>query len=114
MQISAKATLGLAKETANSWSADYAPSMGAALSYYTLFSIAPLLLIAIAIAGAVFGEQAARHELVDEIRDTVGKDAALAIQNMITQARDDHGGWLATLLGIVILLFGASGVFGQL
>jgi len=79
MQISAKATLGLAKETANSWSADYAPSMGAALSYYTLFSIAPLLLIAIAIAGFVFGEEAARGQIFGQLSGMVGPEGAKAI-----------------------------------
>src|SRR5262249_8134663 len=66
------------------------------------------------IAGAVFGEQAARNELVEEIKDTIGPDSAVAIQNMIKQANDSGAGLAATIIGIVTLLLGASGVFGQL
>ena len=114
MQISAKATLGLAKETANSWSADYAPSMGAALSYYTLFSIAPLLLIAIAIAGFVFGEEAARGQIFGQLAGMVGPDGAKAIEGMLAAANEPKQGLVATIVGVVTLLVGATTVFGEL
>jgi len=61
------------KEAASSWSADYAPSMGAALSYYTLFSIAPLLIIVIAVAGLAFGDEAARGAIFEQLRGMIAK-----------------------------------------
>ena len=76
MRIPARATLGLFKQSATAWNEDYAPSMGAALSYYTLFSIAPLLLIVIAVAGLVFGADAARGEIFGQLAGLIGADGA--------------------------------------
>jgi membrane protein len=105
----------LIKETIAEWNEDNVPLLAAALAYYTVFSLAPLLLIAIAIAGSIFGEEAARGEIIGQIQGFVGKDGAEAIQAMIENARQpDSGGTVATVVGVVILLFGASGVFGQL
>src|SRR5947209_20426989 len=73
----------LAREAVSSWSADYAPSMGAALSYYTLFSIAPLLLIVISIAGMVFGPDAARGEIDEQLRDLMVPQGAAAIEKLL-------------------------------
>jgi membrane protein len=114
MAISAKSTFGLLKESVNSWSADYAPSMGAALSYYTLFSIAPLLLIVIAIAGFVFGAEAARGEIFGQLSGMVGPDGAKAIEGMISAADQPKQGLIASIVGIVTLLIGAMTVFGEL
>ncbi|WP_197985415.1 YihY/virulence factor BrkB family protein [Leptolyngbya sp. Cla-17] len=105
----------LIKGTIAEWKEDNVPVLAAALAYYTVFSLAPLLLIAIAIAGAVFGEEAARGELVRQIQGLVGKDGAEAIQAMIQNAdKPGSGGAIATIIGVVLLMFGASGVFGQL
>lgn len=105
----------LLKDTVTEWSEDKVPLWAAALAYYTIFSLAPLLLIAIAIAGVVFGEDAARGEIVGQIQNLVGKQGAEAIQSMIQNAhRPGSGGTIATIVGVVTLLFGASGVFGQL
>jgi membrane protein len=105
----------LFKETIAEWNEDNVPVLAAALAYYTIFSLAPLLIIAIAIAGAVFGEEAARGEIVRQIQGLVGRDGAEAIQAMIQNAHQPgSGGGIATVVGVVILLFGASGVFGQL
>jgi membrane protein len=80
-----------------------------------VFSLAPLLLIAIAIAGFFFGEEAARGEIFGQIQGLVGAEGALAIQAMLENAnRPGSGGTIATIVGVVVLLFGASGVFGQL
>ena len=80
-----------------------------------VFSLAPLLVIAISIGGAVFGEAAARGRIFDELRGTLGDNSAAAIQDMVQHAgRDRHGGRMATTLGIIVLVFGAAGVFGQL
>jgi membrane protein len=114
MRIPAKATLGLLKDTAGSWSADYAPSMGAALSYYTLFSIAPLLLIAIAVAGFIFGEDAARGQIFAQLSGMVGPEGAKAIEGMLAAADQPKQGLIATIVGVVTLLLGATTVFGEL
>lgn len=103
------------KETFQEWNEDKVPLWAAALAYYTVFSLAPLLIIAIAIAGSVFGEEAARGEIVQQIQGLVGKEGAEAVQAMIQNAqRPGSGGTIATIFGVVALLFGASGVFGQL
>jgi membrane protein len=105
----------LIKGTFAEWKEDNVPVLAAALAYYTVFSLAPLLLIAIAIAGAVFGEEAARGELVRQIQGLVGKEGAEAVQAMIQNAsKPNNGGAIATIIGVILLLFGASGVFGQL
>jgi membrane protein len=98
-----------------SWSEDKAPRLGAALAYYAAFSIAPLLVIAIAVAGLVFGEEAAQGQIVSQVRGLIGDEGAAALQSMIEKAgRRPDAGIAATLIGIGTLLFGASGVFGEL
>jgi len=105
----------LLKETAKEWSEDKVPLYAAALAYYTVFSLAPLLLIAIAIAGVVFGEEAARGQLDSQIQGLVGQEGATAIQTMIQNTQQPgSGGIIASIIGVITLLFGASGVFGQL
>ncbi|MBF2029611.1 MAG: YihY/virulence factor BrkB family protein [Oscillatoriales cyanobacterium C42_A2020_001] len=105
----------LLKETFSEWQADKVPVWAAALAYYTAFSLAPLLVIAIAIASAVFGEEAARGEVVGQIQGLVGKPGAEAIQAMLQNTqKPGSGGIVATAVGIGALLLGASGVFGQL
>ncbi|QYO64072.1 YihY/virulence factor BrkB family protein [Leptolyngbya sp. 7M] len=110
-----KTTVGLLKETFQEWQTDKVSLWAAALAYYTMFSLAPLLLIAIAVAGSIFGEEAAQGELVAQIQGLIGRDGAEAIQAMIQNTqRTESGGVIATLVGVGTLLFGASGVFGQL
>src|SRR5512139_1035271 len=105
----------LLKETVKEWNEDKVPLYAAALAYYTVFSLAPLLLIAIAIAGAVFGEEAARGQLDTQIQGLVGREGAAAIQTMIQNTqKTGSGGVIASVFGVITLLFGASGVFGQL
>ncbi len=87
----------------------------AALSYYTAFSLAPLLVIAIAISGAVFGEDAVQGQIVGQIQGLVGRQGAEAIQALLRNAyQPGSGGTLTTIVGVGALLIGASGVFGQL
>ncbi|NEO76114.1 MAG: YihY/virulence factor BrkB family protein [Moorea sp. SIO4G3] len=110
-----KAILGLLKETFKEWKEDNASRLAAALSYYMIFSLAPVLIIAIAIVGSIFGEEAAKGEIVGQIQGLVGEQGAQFIQTAITNAnRPDASGGLASLISIVVLLFGASGVFGEL
>ena len=104
----------LAKASVAAWSADYAPSMGAALSYYTLFSIAPLLLIAISVAGLAFGEQAARGEIFEQLRGLMGEQGADAVERLLANANRPAAGGIAAAIGVVVLLIGASSVFAEL
>ena len=109
-----KAILDLLKETFSEWSKDKASRLSAALAYYTVFSLAPLLIIVIAIAGAVFGEEAARGEIVGQIQGLVGRDGAELIETAIENANKPATGRFASIISIVVLLFGASGVFAEL
>jgi membrane protein len=104
----------LIKQTFTEWSNDKAPRLGAALSYYTIFALAPLLLVVIAVAGLVFGREAAQGQLLAQISGIVGTDAGQAIQSMIAKAGARGGGVLATLVGIVTLGVGATGVVIEL
>jgi membrane protein len=105
----------LIKETIDEWSKDKASRLAAAISYYTIFSISPLLVIAIAVAGIVFGEKAASDQIFREIRGLIGDQGAQAIQTLLVSAAQRKGsGILATIIGVITLLVGASGTFGQL
>jgi membrane protein len=104
----------LLRETANDWLDDKVPRMGAALAYYGVLSLAPLLLIAVAIAGMVFGEQAARRGLHEQIAGTVGITAATAAEDILADVHRGGSGLLGSVIGAVVLLFGASGVFVEL
>jgi membrane protein len=96
------------------FSADKVPRLAASLAYYTLFSLAPLLVIVIAIAGFAFGEQAARGQIVGEIRTLVGEQGARAVQSLLENARRPGAGIAATVLGTITLLAGATGAFVEL
>ena len=104
----------LLKRTFSKWNEDHAPGLGAALSYYSVFSLAPLLMIVIAIAGLVFGQEAAQGQIMGQIQGLVGEESAKAIQSMIEEARKPAASILATVIATVILLVGATGVFAQL
>ncbi len=88
--------------------------MSAALSYYTLFSLAPLMLIAISVAGFIFGEKAARGELVLQIQGLVGESGAEVIQSLIQSTASSSTGKFATIIGFVLILLGSMGVFVEL
>jgi membrane protein len=114
MRLPFKQWLKLLKDAAASWSADYCPSMGAAISYYTLFSIAPLLLIVIAVAGMVFGAEAARGEIFGQLRGLLGDEGAKAVEGMLQAADRPGAGLISTIAGIAVLLLGATTVFNEL
>ena len=88
--------------------------MGAALAYYALFSMAPLLVLIVAVAGLALGPAAARGEVVARLGGLVGADAAHLLEDMITKASSPASGILATVVSLATILLGASGVFGQL
>jgi membrane protein len=104
----------LARQSVTAWVADYAPSMGAALAYYTLFSIAPLLLLVIAVAGVVFGADAARGQVVAQLGGLIGHDGATAVQGLLNRASQPEHSAIASLVSIVTLFIGATSVFAEL
>ena len=107
--------LKLVKAAASAWVADYAPSMGAALSYYSVFSMAPLLLVVISIAGLVFGEDAVRGEVFGQLQSLLGPEAAKAVEAILASVSDKPAeGVLSTVIGLAVLLIGATSVFGEL
>jgi membrane protein len=104
----------LCKGAVTSWIDDYAPSMGAALAYYTMFSIAPLLLIVISITGYIFGAEAARGEIFAQLQNLMGEEGARAIESLIESVSQPGKSLTATIIGVVLLLIGATTVFGEL
>ncbi|MHC5080261.1 MAG: YihY/virulence factor BrkB family protein [Planctomycetota bacterium] len=109
-----RAVLQLLKETVVSWHRDRATRMAAALAFYTVFSLAPLLVIAIAIAGFVFTREAVQQRIEGQVQDFVGAKGAEVVREMIAQAGRPSSGIVATLISIFILLFGATRFFAQL
>ena len=109
-----KKYLSLIKETFKEFGEDKAPRLGAALAYYTIFSIGPLLLIAVAMAGIFFGQEAAQGRISAELSKVLGSEMAEATEKMVQAAAKPKSGKIATIIGVITLLFGASGVFGQL
>ncbi len=112
--MNAGTVLGLLKQTANEWLDDRGFTRSASLSYYTVFSIAPLLLIAVAVAGFAFGRDAVTGELERELRGMVGESGAAAIQEMMKSASKPGAGVLASILGVAMLVLGATGAFVEL
>ncbi len=112
--MSPASLFALCRQAVASWIDDYAPSMGAALAYYTLFSIAPLLLIVISIAGLVFGPDAARGEIFAELRELMGDQGAAAAEALLQSVNKPAQGVLGTIVGVVLLGVGAISVFGEL
>jgi membrane protein len=104
----------LLKETFAAWSDDYAPSMGAAIAYYTIFSLAPLLVIVTAVAGFLFSREAVTGELFGQIRGLVGEDGAKAIEGLVQSASEPGEGTIAIVGGLLAILFGATGVFSEI
>ena len=109
-----KNILNIIKATFSAWMDDKAPSMGAALAYYTVFSIAPLLLIVISIAGLIFGAEVARGEIFAQLQDLMGETEALAVQGMLESVSKPTEGVTAAIIGVGLLLIGATTVFGEL
>jgi membrane protein len=104
----------LFKEAGSAWVADNAPSLGAALAYYTIFSLAPVLIVVIAVAGLAFGREAAEGEILRQIQALVGPAGAATIQTIIQRADQPALGIIASALGLATVLVGASGAFVQL
>lgn len=106
--------VGVLKQTFQEFSEDKVPRLGAALAYYTIFSIGPLLLIAVAMAGIFFGQEAAQGKISAELGKVFGPEMSEALEKMVQAAAKPKSGALATIIGVITLMLGASGVFGQL
>lgn len=106
--------LAMLRATIVAWTAHRASSMGAALAFYASFSLAPMFVIVIAIAGMVFGEDAARGEVVEELRDMIGPTGAIAVQGLIEGARHIGQGFVASLIALGALLLAATKAFAEL
>ncbi len=113
-KLSAGTLWKMMKLTWSEWTADNGTSLSAALAYYAVFSLAPILVIAVAVAGLVFGQEAARGELTQQISGFVGEQGAELTQEMLANSSEPSTGSLASVIGLVMLLFGASRAFSQM
>jgi len=102
------------RDAASGWFTNQAAMRGAALAYYAVFSLAPLLVIATAVAGVIFGERAVQGHLSEQIQEWVGPEAARLVETMVARAAPGQATWLASLASVVVLLVGATGLFSQL
>ena len=102
------------KTTFSEWFADNAPMHGAAIAFYSIFSLSPLLIIVISVAGLVFGREAVRGEIVDQFGGLIGREGAREIEQIIENADQPETGTIATIVGLVTLFLGATAVFTQL
>jgi membrane protein len=105
---------GVARDTVAEWVKHNASSLGAALAFYTLFSIAPILVIAMAVAGAIFGPHVAESHVLDQMRGLLGEAGAAAMQSLLSSAHQSGLKGFAAAVGVVTLLVGATSVFGEL
>lgn len=112
--MSLKSIGGMLEETINRFVADNAPRLGAALAYYTVISLAPLLLVFVGVMGQVLGREAARGEILGQISGTIGPEAAELVQQALEAAGRDSSGIVATVIGAVALFIGATTVFANL
>jgi membrane protein len=105
---------GLLVDSAKQWSTHRASSKGAALALYMVFSLAPMLILVIAVAGAFFGKEAVRSELFSQLTDLTGERGAEVIQTVLASAHESGGGWIAALISIFVLIFSATTAFAEL
>jgi membrane protein len=110
-----KHAFDLLKQAGWDWFDDQAPTLGAAVAYYTVFSLAPLFIIAVAIAGLIFGREAAQGQIFEQLRVLIGQTSAAAVEDVVQSADSEPvTGVFATIVGFLALIIGASGVFAQL
>jgi membrane protein len=114
LRARARIAYQLLKDTVADWSDDEAPRLAAGLAYYTLLSLAPLVVLSISIVGFVFGEEAARGQIAGELSKVVGPEAGKGIEAIVAHANAPEAGTVSTILGVIVLFVGASGVFGEL
>jgi len=102
------------KRTGENFSEDDCMKLAASLSYYTIFAVAPLLIIIISIVGSIFGRAAVQGKVYTQIQSLVGSDAALQIQEIIANVQNSHNTTIGTIIGIIILFIGATGIFTEI
>ncbi len=112
--VGPRAILALTRDSIAAWIDDYAPSMGAAIAYYTVFSLAPVMLIAISVAGLVFGAEAARGEIVDQLRGLIGQEGAIVVQGLLRSASRPASSLVTSAVSLATLVIGATTVFSEL
>lgn len=112
--MNARQILQLCRQAIGAWVDDFAPSMGAAIAYYTAFSLAPLLVIVIAVAGAIFGREAVTGQITQQLTALIGGEGARLVQGLIASASDTERGLVAGTISIVVLVVGATTVFAEL
>ncbi|CAN5492451.1 YihY/virulence factor BrkB family protein [soil metagenome] len=112
--VKLSAIVGLLKDTGSEWLDDKAPRLAASLALYTLLSLAPLLILAVSVAGLIFGEEAAKGGISGQLAGILGEKGALAVQAILANAKTPSSGVAGTIVGLALALFGASGVFGEL
>src|SRR6266540_1424602 len=112
--MNVKVVWELLRDTASEWWRHNAPRLGASLAFYTMLSAAPLLVIATYIAGMAWGKQAAEGQLAGQFRELMGPDGAQLVQTLLANAYHPTAGIWATIVGVVVLLLGATGVFAEL
>lgn len=114
MALKDNAVVKVLKETASGWDEDNVSRLAASLACYTLLSLAPLIILVVGIAGLVFGQDAAREHIGGELASVVGSGADVAVKSIAKNANSPGSGVLSVVVGVLVLLFGASGVFGEL
>src|SRR5215469_16250739 len=109
-----RAVWDLIKQTASNWNEINAPRLGAALAFYTMLSVSPLLVLLVALAGLVFGPQAAEGRVVGQLQSVIGYEGSLVLQDLLAHTRQLSSGLTAVGAGVLLLIFGASSVFAEL
>lgn len=112
--VNARQVLSLCRQAIGAWVDDFAPSMGAAIAYYTAFSLAPLLVIVIAVSGAIFGREAVTGQITQQLADLIGGEGARLVQGLIASASDTERGLVAGTVSTLVLFVGATTVFAEL
>ncbi len=112
--IQLKTVVEVGKATFSEWSEDKAPRLAAAMAYYAVFSLAPLLIIVMAIIGLVYGQEAAQGKIAEQMQGLVGENGAQAVQTMVEAARKPRAGIIATVASVIVLIFSAGSFFVQL
>ena len=102
------------KQTYSSWLDHEGPRLAASLSLYSLLSLAPLVILTMAMASLAFGQPQAQHALLDEVRDVIGGEGARTVQIVMEHGKEPHAGSIASIIGMIVLFIGASSVFGEL
>jgi membrane protein len=114
MKFSAKGIFNFVKAVFEKWADDKAPKLGASLSFYTIFSLSPLLVIVVAIAGLIFGPDAASGEIVEQMEDLIGREGAEVVQTALKSSSDTETGIISLVISLITLMIGSTVVFIEL